>query len=223
MVGNRQRVLLSDLSGRSNVSYKLNQLKVGDDLSEAARRALLDRVKHMEHLGYDFETAEGTFELLVRQAARPEFDPFEIVTYEVTTRRLKNEKKDDPAETLSTATVRLLVNGKIRTAAATGEEGPVHALDMALRQCLSADYPNIAAVRLTDYKVRVMGLRGGTDSRVRVLVEWSDHVRSWATVGISNNVIDASWHAMVDALRLELIRMIDVSSVAAEPAVNESR
>jgi 2-isopropylmalate synthase len=215
LVGNRQRVLLSDLSGRSNVTYKLKQLNLGEDLGDGARRDLLDRIKHMEHLGYDFETAEGTFELLVRRAARPDFDPFEVVTYEVVT-KLQSETGWDAttAETLSTATVTLRVGGDERTSVAQGQEGPVHALDLALRQCLSSDYPGIEAVRLTDYKVRVLGMKGGTESRVRVLVEWSDHLRSWATVGISNNVIDASWHAMIDALRLELIRLLDTVPVA---------
>jgi 2-isopropylmalate synthase len=83
----------------------------------------------------------------------------------------------------------------------------VHALDVCLRQCLSTPYPAIRDVRLVDYKVRVLGAKGGTESKVRVLVEWSDHKRSWATVGISDNVIAASWHALVDALRLELMRL----------------
>jgi 2-isopropylmalate synthase len=223
LVGNRQRVLLSDLSGRSNVTYKLNQLSVGQDMSEAARRDLLERMKQMEHLGYDFETAEGTFELLVRQAARPDFHPFEVLTYEVTT-RLQDETSADAAspETLSSASVTLRIGGKARTSIAEGHEGPVHALDMALRQCLSSDYPTIAAVRLTDYKVRVLGMKGGTESRVRVLVEWSDHRQSWTTVGISNNVIDASWHAMVDALRLELMRLAD-EKPSESTVVNQTR
>jgi len=85
----------------------------------------------------------------------------------------------------------------------------VHALDMCLRQCLASIYPAIANVRLTDYKVRVLDRRGGTESKVRVLVEWTDHRRSWTTVGISDNVVDASWRALVDALRLELMRLLE--------------
>jgi 2-isopropylmalate synthase len=85
----------------------------------------------------------------------------------------------------------------------------VHALDICLRQCLSSIYPAITQVRLTDYKVRVLGAKGGTASKVRVLVEWTDHKQSWATVGISDNVIDASWRALVDALRLELMRLLE--------------
>lgn len=213
MVGNRQRVLLSDLSGRGNVSYKLSQLGVGHDLGDTARRELLDRVKHLEYQGYDFETAEGTFELLVREAANPQFHPFEVVSYQVITKLDRAESQ----ETVTTASVTLRVDQELRIANAAGH-GPVHALDICLRQCLSSAYPAIRNVRLLDYKVRVLGMKGGTESKVRVLVEWSDHTRTWTTVGISDNVIAASWHALVDALRLELMRLEDAKRPAPEHA-----
>jgi 2-isopropylmalate synthase len=209
MVGNQQRVLLSDLSGRGNVNYKLKQHGLGDHLSDTARREVLQRMKLMEHQGYDFETAEGTFELLVRQAAYPEFHPFDIVTYEVSTKLQSGASKlQGSDETVTTASVMLRVGDDVHSATASGH-GPVHALDMCLRQCLASIYPAIANVRLTDYKVRVLDRRGGTESKVRVLVEWTDHRRSWTTVGISDNVIDASWRALVDALRLELMRLLE--------------
>jgi 2-isopropylmalate synthase len=209
MVGNQQRVLLSDLSGRGNVSYKLKQHGLGEHLSDTARREVLQRMKLMEHQGYDFETAEGTFELLVRQAASPEFHPFDIVSYEVSTKLQSGASKlQGNDETVTTATVMLRVGDDVHSATASGH-GPVHALDMCLRQCLASIYPAIANVRLTDYKVRVLDRRGGTESKVRVLVEWTDHRRSWITVGISDNVIDASWRALVDALRLELMRLLE--------------
>jgi 2-isopropylmalate synthase len=209
LVGNRQRVLLSDLSGRSNVAYKLKQHGLADRLTEDARRELLDRIKQMEHQGYDFETAEGTFELLVRQAANPAFHPFEVVGYEVNTKLTSGD------ETVTTAGVVLRVEGNLQSATGIGQ-GPVHALDICLRQCLASRYPAIADVRLVDYKVRVLGAKGGTESKVRVLVEWSDHQRSWATVGISDNVIAASWHALVDALRLEVIRLSEKQTSVPE-------
>jgi 2-isopropylmalate synthase len=209
MVGNQQRVLLSDLSGRANVSYKLKQHGLGEHLSDTARREVLQRMKLMEHQGYDFETAEGTFELLVRQAAYPEFHPFDIVSYEVSTKLQSGASKlQGSDETLTTASVMLRVGDDVHSATTSGH-GPVHALDMCLRQCLASIYPAIANVRLTDYKVRVLDRRGGTESKVRVLVEWTDHRRSWITVGISDNVIDASWRALVDALRLELMRLLE--------------
>ncbi len=211
LVGNRQRVLLSDLSGRGNVAYKLKQLGLNEGLTDLAGRELLQRIKQMEHEGYDFESAEGTFELLVREAAHPEFHPFEVMKYEVST---KLQSGSD--ETITTASVTLRVDDAIHSSTATGH-GPVNALDLCLRQSLASIYPAITNVRLTDYKVRVLGAKGGTESRVRVLVEWSDHRRSWATVGISDNVIDASWRALVDALRLELMRLLEQKDDGSAP------
>ena len=198
LVGNRQRVLLSDLSGRGNVIYKLKQHGLDERLDGAARRQLLERVKHLEHQGHELEAAEGSFELLVREALHPGWNPFEVVSYDVTTRMIGG----------TTATVTLRIQDSVHTATATGQ-GPMNALDLCLRQCLSAVYPNIKNVRLTDYKVRVLEPKKGTAAKVRVLVEWSDHRRSWATVGVSDNVIEASWSALVDAIRLELMRMTE--------------
>ncbi|HML15605.1 MAG TPA: citramalate synthase [Bryobacteraceae bacterium] len=195
MVGNRQRVLLSDLSGRGSVLYKLKQHGLAERLDDAARRELLDRIKQMEFQGYELEAAEGTFELVVREALHPGLQLFEVVSYETTTR------PDG-----STATVTLKAQDGVHSASAAGN-GPVHALDLALRKCLATLYPAIAGVRLTDYKVRVLDAKKGTAARVRVLVEWSDQHRSWATVGVSENVIEASWFALIDALRLEIMRL----------------
>jgi 2-isopropylmalate synthase len=212
-VGNRQRVLVSDLSGRGNIVYKLKQHGLDDRLDDAARRRLLDRIKQMEYLGYELEAAEGTFELLVRDTLQPGLNLFEVVSYEVETRKIGER------DSATTATVILRVKDEIHSATAGGE-GPVNALDLCLRQCLSNVYPAIANVRLTDYKVRVLDTIKGTAAKVRVLVEWSDHRRSWATVGVSGNVIEASWHALVDAIRLELMRMAD-SDEAIEKAVED--
>ena len=177
----------------------------------SARHELLQRIKMMEHAGYDFETAEGTFELLVREAACPEFHPFQVMAYEVSTRldRSNASKLSRSDDTVTIASVTLGVDGDVHSHTAAGT-GPVHALDICLRQCLASVYPEITNVHLTDYKVRVLDGSAGTDSKVRVLVEWSDHRNSWSTVGVSDNVIDASWHALVDALRLELIRLRDL-------------
>jgi len=201
-VGNRQRVLLSDLSGRGNVLYKLKQHGLDERLDTEARRQLLDRIKQMEYQGYELEAAEGTFELLVREALRPGLQLFEVVSFEVTTRMTGTE------DTETTAAVMLKVQEGVYSASATGQ-GPMNALDVCLRQCLSSLYPEIANVRLTDYKVRVLDSKKGTAAKVRVLVEWSDHKRTWATVGVSDNVIEASWRALLDAIRLELMRLTE--------------
>jgi 2-isopropylmalate synthase len=198
MVGNRQRVLLSDLSGRGNVLYKLKEHGLADRLDAEARRQLLDRIKDLEYQGYELEAAEGTFELLVREALHPGMSLFDVVGFDVTTRMIGG----------TSATVTLMVNDAVHTATASGQ-GPMNALDVCLRQCLSAIYPKIAQVRLTDYKVRVLDSKKGTAAKVRVLVEWSDQRRSWATVGVSDNVIEASWRALVDAIRLELMRLTE--------------
>jgi len=201
--GNRQRVLLSDLSGRGNIIYKLEERGLGDRLSTDARRELLERIKDLEYEGYDLEAAEGTFELLVREAIHPGAHFFDVVNYEVATRSTPGGKS-----TTTASVIVKLGDGTVLSASSLGD-GPVNSLDLSLRQCLSQRYPEIAQVRLTDYKVRVLDSKPGTASKVRVLVEWSDFKRTWATVGVSENIIEASWKAMCDALALELIRLHD--------------
>ncbi len=201
-VGNRQRVLLSDLSGRANILYKLKQHGIAGRLTEDARRELLERIKHLEFLGYELEAAEGTFELLVREAMRPNVKFFELVNFEVST------KMEDDRGSRTTATATIKAGDDIHSATATGH-GPVNALDLCLRRCLAGLYPSIGDVRLTDYKVRVLEPKKGSAAKVRVLIEWSDHRRSWTTVGVSDNVIEASWRAMIDAIRLELMRLTE--------------
>jgi 2-isopropylmalate synthase len=201
LVGNRQRVLISDLSGRGNIIFKLKQHGLADRLEENSRRELLERIKQMEYEGYELEAAEGTFELLVREALRPGLHFFDVESYEVSTRAAANTST-------STATVTVRAQEDIHSATETGH-GPFDALHVCLRKCLSRLYPQIADVRLTDYKVRVLDSGKGTAANVRVLIEWSDHRRSWSTVGVSENVIDASWKALVDAIRLELMRLTE--------------
>jgi 2-isopropylmalate synthase len=202
LVGNRQRVLVSDLSGRSNVDYMLRQYDaLSGNLSNEARRALVDRVKEAEYQGYDLEAADGTFELFVRQALNPGAQFFDVQGYEV----MIVGGREKP--TRATATVRIGTRGGDNIETAHGH-GPVHALDTSLRKCLAA-LPGISDVRLTDYKVRVLDSKRGTAAKVRVLVEWSDNQKSWSTVGVSEDVIEASWEALVTALQLELMRLLE--------------
>jgi 2-isopropylmalate synthase len=201
-VGNRQRVLVSDLSGRGNIMYKLKQHGLEDRLDEEARRELLERIKQMEYEGYELEAAEGTFELLVREALHPGMNFFDVDSYEVSTRA----GGTSPSRT--TATVTLRTQDGVHSATEIGH-GPFNALHLCLRKCLSKVYPQISDVRLMDYKVRVLDSRPGTAAKVRVLIEWSDHRKSWSTVGVSDNVIEASWKALVDAIRLELMRLTE--------------
>ena len=210
-VGNRQRVLVSDLSGKSNVLYKLKQQGLAERLTESARRDLLERIKELEYQGYELEAAEGTFELLVREALNPNLHFFQVDHFEVTTRKGS-----------STATVSITTDQGKQTEAAVGH-GPVNALDLCLRKCLSTLYPEIAEVRLTDYKVRIFDSRNGSAAKTRVLIEWSDHKRSWSTVGVSDNIIEASWDALIAAIRLELMRLTESKSTTGPWPVELSR
>jgi len=213
VVGNRQRVLVSDLSGRGNIMYKLKQHGLADRLDEDARRGLLERIKQMEYDGYELEAAEGTFELLVREALHPGMQFFDVDSYEVSTRA------GGQGGSHTTATVMLRAQDGAHSATASGH-GPFNALHLCLRKCLSKLYPQITEVRLTDYKVRVLDSNRGTAANVRVLIEWSDHRKSWSTVGVSDNVIEASWKALVDAIRLELMRLMEQDS-SIERAVED--
>jgi 2-isopropylmalate synthase len=200
-VGNRQRVLVSDLAGRGNIMYKLDQHGLASRLDEPARRGLLERVKQLEYEGYEFESAEGTFELLMREALDPGRRFFEVESYEVT---MRSAGGDGPR---ASATVTLRTDAGPVSTTATGH-GPFNALHECLCKSLTARYPQVANIRLTDYKVRVLDSYKGTAAKVRVLIEWSDHQRSWSTVGVSDNVIEASWRALVDAFALELFRAV---------------
>jgi 2-isopropylmalate synthase len=209
-VGNRQRVLLSDLSGRSNVKYKLEHYNLAEGLDESARKRLLERIKELEHQGYDFEVAEGNFELLVLQERFPDRRFFSLVGFDVSTKAYGGEHSE--------AVASIIVNdqGHLRAATGTGK-GPFDALHNALRKCIAGHYPRFDKVRLRDYKVRVLDGNRGTAAKVRVLVEWVDGQRQWTTVGISHDVIQASAHAMLDAIRLELLRAAAAGETVEAP------
>jgi 2-isopropylmalate synthase len=210
LIGNRQRVLLSDLSGRSNVKYKLDQHGLAEGLDEDSRKRLLENIKEMENQGYDFEVAEGNFELLVLQERYPDKRFFSLVGFDVATKAYGQGKSE--------AVASIIVNdqGHLRAATGTGQ-GPFDALHNALRKCLAGHYPGFDKVRLRDYKVRVLNGNRGTAAKVRVLVEWADEERSWATVGISHDVIQASARAMLDAIRLELLRAHALGQIVEAP------
>ena len=201
-VGNRRRVLISDLSGRSNITYKLAEKGLDKQLDDSTRRQLLDRIKQLEFEGYELESAEGTFELLVREVLQPDHFFFELEHM-----KLVNEKK---AGKRTQCKVDMKVRARDGMHSAEVEaSGPFDAMAQCLRKCLSHTYPDVADIRLVDYKVRVLEPNRGTAAKVRVLVEWSDHESNWTTVGVSDDVLEASWNALVDSIRLELLRLAE--------------
>jgi 2-isopropylmalate synthase len=201
LVGNLQRVVVSDLSGQSNIRYKAKEF--GIELPEGTEfsKNFVSYLKTMEYDGYQFDGAEGTFELLLRSELK-EYSPFFKVTY-AKINVLKDENKLDYSE----AVVKVEVNGEVEHTAADGN-GPVNALDLAIRKALTRFFPVIKQIKLVDYKVRVLGDKNGTMAKVRVLIESSDGEHTWSTVGVSENIIEASMMALTDALNYKLFKSV---------------
>jgi 2-isopropylmalate synthase len=206
MVGNYPRVLVSELSGKENIIYKARELGLSLPPSGEEAQKLLERVKWLESRGFQYENAEASFELLVHRA-RPDYrSPFELVDFMVVVeRRRRPPTRKSLEEMLSEAVVKVKVGAEIMHTAAEGN-GPVNALDQALRKALVQFYPSLAQVRLVDYKVRILEESVGTESQVRVLIESSDGVDRWRTVGSSTNIIEASWLALADSLEYWLLK-----------------
>jgi 2-isopropylmalate synthase len=192
-VGNRMRVLVSELAGRSNVLAKAGELGLDLEADAALGARVLDRVKELEHRGYTFEAADASFELLVRREAGRLEVPFDLEGY-----RVLVERREDGADA-SEATIRLRA-GAARAVAVGEGVGPVHALDQALRRALADRHPELEAVRLVDYKVRILDGRAGTKAVTRVLVTSADEAGEWTTVGVSDDVVTASWEALADGV-----------------------
>ena len=198
LVGNGTRVLVSDLGGRAGMVMKAKEL--GVDLDDAAAARLTERLKELEAQGYVFEAAEASLELLMRRAAGWDADPFTVEGYRVTTYHRAPVLTGGDAAIDTEATVKLWVGDERLIAVGEGN-GPVNALDQALRRVLVGPFPELAHVHLTDYRVRILDASADTDAVVRVLIESTDGERTWTTIGVSTNVIEASWQALVDALR----------------------
>ena len=198
-VGNRQMVLVSDLSGQDNILKKANELGFDLKRGDEARR-ILELVKQRENDGYEYEAADASFELLLRKQSGHYKPSFKLLEYH-TTHRMHGERGFENTE----ATVKIEMNGEAIYTVDEGD-GPVNALDKALRKALSTTYPEIAQVSLCDYKVRILDSKTGTAAKTRVLIESTDGQNEWGTVGVSLNIIDASWEALVDALEYFLSR-----------------
>lgn len=192
-VGNRQIVLVSDLSGQDNILKKARELGFDLERGEEARR-ILERVKQRENEGYEYEAADGSFELLLRKELGLYRPSFKLLEYH-TTHRTHGERGFEYTE----ATVKIELNGEAYYTVDEGD-GPVNALDRALRKALKQAYPEIEQVTLCDYKVRILDSKMGTAAKTRALIESTDGTNEWGTVGVSLNIIDASWEALVDSL-----------------------
>ena len=192
-VGNRRRVLVGEMAGRAAVLPRVQRLYPDIGADDPALERIVAALKDRELGGYSYEGADASFDLLIRRSREtlPAF--FELISYKVL------DQLPYQGERSATATLRLRADGRVKTAEARGE-GPVNALDLALRGALRAFYPALARVRLIDYKVRIMDSAAGTGSRVRVLITSGDGARQWTTVGVSHDIIEASWEALADSI-----------------------
>ncbi|MCL1810866.1 MAG: citramalate synthase [Methanomassiliicoccaceae archaeon] len=199
-VGNKRRILISDMAGRASISEKLKDFGIDVDSSES--KAIIDKIKALEAEGYQFEGADASFELLVRRFKGEMESPFEVTGFRVFI--------DNVGEKLtSEASVKVMDSAGNEEHTAANGDGPVNALDNALRKALSKLFPITDRIRLTDYKVRVLDERSATAASVRVLIRSTDGERSWTTVGVSENVIEASLDALVDSIEYAIYKNTD--------------
>ncbi|TLN18736.1 citramalate synthase, partial [bacterium] len=200
LVGNRQRILLSDLSGKASVLSKIRAMGIKIDETDPRAVEVLEELKRLESEGFLYEGAEASFEMLLKKRLGLHRTFFDLIGF-----RVIDEKRAGDKNPLSEAAIMVKVGEEVEHTAAIGN-GPVNALDCALRKALEKFYPAIMDVRLTDFKVRVLSSGGGTDARVRVLIESYDGKNSWGTVGVHENIIQASYMALVDSIEYKLLR-----------------
>ncbi|TNF53945.1 citramalate synthase [bacterium] len=200
LVGNYQRVLVSDLGGKSNILRKAKEFNLKIDPDSPKVSQVVREMKELENQGFQFEGAEASFELLMKKTFGLHRKFFNLIGFRVIV-----EKRREGEEPLSEATIMVKTPHGVEHTAATGR-GPVNALDHALRKSLEKFYPQLKTVKLIDYKVRVLAEGKGTSANVRVLVESGDETHKWGTVGVSENIIEASWQALVDSIEYKLLR-----------------
>jgi 2-isopropylmalate synthase len=198
-VGNVRQFVVSHQAGSSTMMEKLKSILPNVDKKDERVRRLLLRIKELEADGYQFEAADGSFELIAREMAGQFKEPFDVLGFRVI------EEKRENGKVFSEATIKVRENEVIVHTAAEGD-GPVNAIDNALRKALIRLFPSIAEVKLEDFKVRVLEGRNGTAAKVRVLLESSDGTSRWGTVGVSTNIIEASWIALADSLKYKLMK-----------------
>ncbi len=198
LVGNHKRVVVSELSGKSNIAYKIEEFGLNPSLGPDQMREILQQIKDLESRGFQFEGAEGSLELLIRRAQPGYKPPFELVDFHVLV------EKRQYRGMLAEVTIKVRVGDEVMHTAAEGN-GPVNALDTAARKALLPFYPQLSEIHLTDYKVRILDSEAGTGAQVRVLIDSACGTRTWSTVGSSPNIIEASWQALADSLEYGLL------------------
>jgi len=200
-VGNDRRILISELAGSSSIVQKARKFDVDLTKSSPEVKAVLDKVTHLEHDGYSFENAEASFELLLKKSLGMYRKLFDLKGF-----RLIIEKRGPDEEPITEATLKVAVGDKEAFTVAEGD-GPVHALDNALRLALKQFYgKELARIKLTDFKVRVVNTRAGTAAKVRTIIESRDRDETWTTVGVSTNIVEASWAALADSIEYGLLK-----------------
>jgi len=208
-VGNKQQVTVSDQSGVSNLIYKAEKFGIEIDKKDPRLKTLVTRIKDLENLGFSFEEGEASFELLLRRTLGLYERIFTLEGFQVVDEKMGH---DEPV--LAEATIKINIDGEIVHASAKGN-GPVSALDNALRKSLEELFPEIKSIHLVDYKVRVLESANGTDSNVRVLIESTDGEDTWGTVGVSTNLIEASWNALIDSVEFKQLKIKNNSKLAS--------
>ncbi|HAZ10938.1 MAG: citramalate synthase [Omnitrophica bacterium GWA2_41_15] len=198
-VGNHRRILVSELSGKTSIILKAKEMEFDLTKDDPKTKRILRLIQSMENQGYHFEAADGSFELLVKKELK-RYKPF----FTLEGFRVSIEKREDDM-LISEAIIKLNVNKKEEHTAAIGD-GPVNALDNALRKALTKFYPTLSKMHLSDFKVRVLDEKAGTAAKVRVLIQSEDENSSWGTVGVSENIIEASWQALVDSVEYKLLK-----------------
>ncbi|MDP4095087.1 MAG: citramalate synthase [Bacillota bacterium] len=199
IVGNERTFLMSEVAGRSAVLHIINQVDESITKDSPETKQILEKMKELEHEGYQYEGAESSFELVIRKLLGKYQSFFDLREFKV----IVNEPSVDDVN--SSAMVKIKVDGEDEISAADGD-GPVNALDGAIRRALERFYPNLSEMKLTDYKVRVLDSRSATAAKVRVLIESTDGSEVWTTIGVSTDIIDASWKALVDSIEYKLIK-----------------
>lgn len=203
LVGNKRRFLVSEVSGKSTILQEIQKIFPNISKDDKSVQKITDRLKELEYDGYQFEGAEGTVELVIRKIIG-KYKPF----FKLNHFKIIGEQPYGSEDFSSTAVINITVDGQNEMTAAEGE-GPVNALDKAIRKALEVFYPELKQVRLVDYKVRVLDSESATEAKVRVLIESTDGIESWSTVGVSRDVIQASWIALVDSIEYKLIKDIE--------------